>query len=96
MHRRGIMDDIKDAGDKMKDKIDGVGDSLQETEDYIRCALGQEPTFMQMIDFDKDCNRVIEVQVGDTNLSFDALWLWGVIIGLLLGFCLCGVLCSRR
>ena len=63
MYKRGIFEDVSDAandlGDKMKDTVDGVGDKMQDTEDYIRCALGQDPTFMQMIDFDKDCNRNI-------------------------------------
>ena len=91
-----ITDAFNDVKDGMNDMVDDAGNKLQNTEDYLKCAFGQDPTFMQMIDFDTDCNRNIEIQIGDTEIKFDALWLWGVVIGLLLGFCLCGVLCCKR
>jgi len=99
MHRRNVFDDIKDTagdlGDAVNDKVDDAGSSLSKTEDWIKCMAG-DPSFMQMIDFDKDCNRNIEIRIGDSTLEFDALWLWGIVIGLLAGFCLFGVICCRR
>jgi len=91
-----ITDVFDDAKDSIDDAVNDAGDKIQSTEDWIKCSLGGDPTFMQMIDFDRDCNRNIEIKIGDNEWAFDALWLWGIIIGLLLGFCLFGVICCRR
>jgi len=94
-HQEKNLDCLKTGLDKAVDSINKLGDKIENgiNGDKIDKALChfEDPTFMQLLDFDKDCDRMIDIDFGDWHTSFDAIWLWVVILLLLL-WCVCSCL----
>jgi hypothetical protein len=89
-----ILDNVADSIDDAADAIGGETNQVLAIINGL-CLPGQNPTLVERLDFDSDCDRMIEFTINDTTREFDALWIWGVIIGMLIGFCVCAVLCRR-
>merc|ERR1712066_205820 len=95
-----VGDAVNDMGDAIGDAADDIK-NLGETNKavaYINgiCPPFTEPRWTERLDFDSDCYRYIRYTIGNTTREFDALWLWGLIIGLILGSCICGGICCCR
>ena len=83
---RELEELLKDAdriGSEIWRQISG-GPNLQ----CIAAGHFRGPTFFELLDFDYDCNTIIE------EIGINALYLWGFFIGFLLGlFILCCCCC---
>ena len=86
--KRSVFDDMNDG-------VEDFGDRMESDINYLKCAFGQKPTFAQRLDFDDDCDRMIDI--GDFQI--DALWLW---LSLILSIFICVIqaifrcLCCRN
>ena len=81
--------------DAIKQFLDDGKDFVEDAADYVDCELGN-PKISQLMDFDRDCNDLIEFDYNGVEYGFPAWLFWGlamVVVFLLIVLC---NLCCRR